>query len=167
MDRKSENVLRRYLGEIERELERLPRTVRREIAAEIRSHLLEEWRRCDEPTTENLLNIINSFGEPSEIAAGYLEEYSGKSEGACRSEVPYPPSWLVIVLTVFLWPVGIILAWLSPAWRTRDKLVATLIPLLLFLIFVVGGQVFFSYDEKTGVKEVETIEINIPKDELP
>ncbi|MGB4213919.1 MAG: hypothetical protein WBK64_03635, partial [Dethiobacteria bacterium] len=77
MDRKSENVLRRYLGEIERELERLPRTVRREIAAEIRSHLLEEWRCCDEPTTENLLNIINSFGEPSEIAAGYLEEYSG------------------------------------------------------------------------------------------
>ena len=142
MDRKSENVLRRYLGEIERELERLPRTVRREIAAEIRSHLLEEWRRCDEPTTKKLLSIINNFGEPREIAAGYLEEYSGEPAGACRGEAPYPPSWLVIALTVFLWPVGIILAWLSPAWRTRDKLIATLIPLFLFLIVLVGVWLF-------------------------
>lgn len=167
MDRKTEIVLQRYLGEIERELERLPRTVRREIAAEIRSHLLEEWRRCDQPTTENLLNIINNFGEPREIAAGYLEEYPGRPAASCRSEAPYPPSWLVIVLTVFIWPAGIILAWLSPAWKTRDKLIATLIPLLLFLIVVVGGRALYSYDGKAGVKKVETIEINIPKEELP
>ncbi len=147
MDRNTEIVLRRYLGEIERELERLPRTVRREIVTEIRSHLLEEWRRCDEPTTENLLNIINNFGEPREIAAGYFEEYSGKPAGACRSEASYPPSWLVIALTVFIWPAGIILAWLSPAWRTRDKLIATLVPLLLFFGIVLGGRAHYSYGE--------------------
>ena len=167
MDRKTEIILRCYLEEIERELERLPRTARREITAEIRSHLLEEWRRCDQQSTENLLNIINNFGEPREIAAGYLEEYSGRPAASCRSNAPYPPSWLVIVLTVFIWPAGIILAWLSPAWRTRDKLIATLLPLLLFLIVAVGGRALYSYDGKAGVKKVETIEINIPKEELP
>jgi uncharacterized membrane protein len=167
MDRKTEIVLRRYLGEIETELAGLSRTARQEIVTEIRSHLLEEWCRCDQQSTENLMNIINNFGEPREIAAGYLEEYSGLPAVSCRSEAPYPPSWLVIVLTVFLWPAGIILAWLSPAWKTRDKLIATLIPLLLFLIVVVGGRALYSYDGKAGVKKVETIEINIPKEELP
>lgn len=139
MDESSERMLRHYLEEIESELERLPRSVRREIIAEIRSHLVEEWRRCSKPSEENMLNIINSFGEPVEIAAGYLE---GRSAGHVRSAAAsYPPSWLVIVLTVFLWPAGIILAWLSPAWRSRDKLIATLIPLvfaaILFLYIMV------------------------------
>lgn len=132
MDESSERVLRRYLEEIESELERLPRSVCREIIAEIRSHLVEEWRRCSKPSEENMLNIINSFGEPGEIAAGYLEE---RSAGHVRSTAAsYPPTWLVIVLTVFLWPAGIILAWLSPAWKSRDKLIATLIPLVFTAI---------------------------------
>lgn len=139
MDESSERMLRHYLEEIESELERLPRSVRREIIAEIRSHLVEEWHRCSKPTEENMLNIINSFGEPGEIAAGYLE---GRSTGPAGSAAAsYPPTWLVIVLTIFLWPAGIILAWLSPAWRSRDKLIATLIPLvfaaILFLYIMV------------------------------
>ena len=120
--------VQRYLGEIESELEQLPRSVRREITAEIRSHLVEKWRRCSKPTEENMLNIINNFGEPGAIAAGYLEE---RSTEPARSEASPPPAWLVIVLTIFLWPAGIILAWLSPAWKSRDKLIATLIPFFL------------------------------------
>ena len=135
MDRKTEIELRRYLGEIERELERLPRTARGEIVAEIRSHLLEEWGRCGEQNRENMLHIMNNFGEPREIAAGYLEQRPG-GPAPTGGTASAPPPWLVLLLTIFLWPAGIILAWLSPAWRTRDKLVATLIPVLLFITTV-------------------------------
>lgn len=137
MDHKTKIVLQRYLREIESELKQLPHTVCLEVIAEIRSHLLEEWFRCDKPTTENMLNIINHFGEAREIAAGYLGERTSRAVSPGRGEISYPPSWLVIVLTVFLWPAGIILAWLSPAWKTRDKLIATLIPLLFFLFIPV------------------------------
>ena len=162
MDGKTETVLRRYLGEIEGELERLPRTLRREITAEIRSHLLEEWRCCDEQTLENMLNIINNFGEPREIASGYLEQHSGQSAVPALS-ASYPPSWLIIILTLFLWPAGIILAWLSPAWKTRDKLIATLVPPLLFLIVVVVGMVFYSCTGKAEIRERESGVIVIEK----
>lgn len=135
MDRKTEIELQRYLDEIERELERLPRTTRGEIVAEIRSHLLEEWGRCGEQNRENMLHIMNNFGEPREIAAGYLGQRPGVPAPTGGVSSP-PPTWLVLLLTVFLWPAGIILAWLSPAWRTRDKLVATLIPPLLFITTV-------------------------------
>ena len=135
MDRKTEIELQPYLDEIERELERLPRTTRGEIVAEIRSHLLEEWGRCGEQNRENMLHIMNNFGEPREIAAGYLGQRPGGPMPTGGVSSP-PPTWLVLLLTVFLWPAGIILAWLSPAWRTRDKLVATLIPPLLFITTV-------------------------------
>ena len=94
MDNSSERVLQRYLGEIESELEQLPRSVRREITAEIRSHLVEKWRRCSKPTEENMLNIINNFGEPGAIAAGYLEERStepARSEASSACLAGYRP----------------------------------------------------------------------------
>ncbi len=35
-----------------------------------------------------------------------------------------------MVLTVIFWPVGVLLAWLSPRWFARDKVAATALPAL-------------------------------------
>jgi hypothetical protein len=37
-----------------------------------------------------------------------------------------------------IWPVGVILLWTSPAWSTRDKLIATLVPPGGYLGLLVG-----------------------------
>jgi hypothetical protein len=35
---------------------------------------------------------------------------------------------LALVLTPLVWPVGVIMLWLSPAWNVRDKLIGALVP---------------------------------------
>lgn len=132
MESKLERILNKYLKEIELRLEEVSYAARKEFIAELRSHLVEKWESGAVQNEETLLQVINDFGEPDEIAADYLNRPPGepKPRGA------YPPTWLVLVLTVFLWPAGIILAWISPAWRTRDKLIATVIPVFSFLLIL-------------------------------
>jgi uncharacterized membrane protein len=134
MDRKHEKLLSDYLKSIEARLDQLSPAARKELIAEIRSHLLEKWESCAEQNEENLLQVINEFGDPVEIA----EDFLARSGVNARPAGPYPPTWLVLVLTVFLWPAGIILAWILPAWRLRDKIVATLIPVFIVLLLLVS-----------------------------
>ena len=35
---------------------------------------------------------------------------------------------LALVLTPLIWPIGVILLWLSPAWSVRDRLIGALVP---------------------------------------
>jgi uncharacterized membrane protein len=134
MDRSLEKKLYKYLKEIEVRLEEISFAARKEFIAEIRSHLLEKWESSGEQNEENLLRVISEFGDPAEIA----EDYLAKSGFKIRPSGSYPPTWLVVALTVFIWPVGIILAWLSPAWRLRDKIIATLIPVIIFVLLMVS-----------------------------
>lgn len=158
MTNSPENILEDYLAEVESKISGEPFSSRKDFIAEIRSHLVEEWENTGEKTTANLLNILERFGDADEIVA----DYRGRSSGQAKKEaaVTYPPVWLVLVLTVILWPVGIILAWLSPAWRTVDKIVATIIPLFAFafifllLIAVPGG-----YHEESVEQEIIREEI--------
>jgi uncharacterized membrane protein len=131
MDPKLRKILNRYLGEIEARLEGISYAARKEFITEIRSHLVEKWESSGEKTEESLLQVINDFGDPREIA----EDYLAKAGGEARLRGAYPPTWLVLALTAFIWPVGIILAWVSPAWKLRDKIIATLIPVVIFLLF--------------------------------
>lgn len=132
MEHHFEKILSSYLKEIENKLEELSYAVRKEFMAEIRSHLLEKWESGDGQTEESLLQVIAEFGDPQEIAEDYLAKFAGET----KPKGPYPPTWLVVALTAFIWPVGIILAWLSPAWSLRDKIVATLIPALGSILFL-------------------------------
>ena len=59
---------------------------------------------------------------------------------------------------IFIWPVGIILAWLSPAWRRIDKVVTTLIPLFCISFILVGTFVAsYSYHQEPEIeyREIE------------
>lgn len=125
-----EKILEKFLSDMERELSGLSELEKQEITAEIRAHLMEKWKET-EGTAADMLNTIEEFGAPEEIA----REYTGTRPQPSTSS---PPAWLTVVLTIIFWPAGIILAWLSPHWRTKHKLVATLIPPVLLVLVLVA-----------------------------
>ncbi|AKX95203.1 hypothetical protein MTHERMOG20_15620 [Moorella thermoacetica] len=135
MEPKLRKILNRYLGEIEARLEGISCAARKEFITEIRSHLVEKWESSGEKTEESLLQVINDFGDPREIAEDYLTKVGGEA----RVRRTYPSTWLVLTLTALIWPVGIILAWVSPAWKFRDKIIATLIPIVIFLLLLTSS----------------------------
>lgn len=159
MDHNLEKILNRYLKEIDVRLEEINYAARKEFLAEIRSHLVDKWESGEVQNEESLLQVINEFGDPAEIA----EDYLAKSTGEVKPQGPYPPSWLVLVLTVFLWPAGIILAWISPAWRLRDKIIATLIPVVavvLVLVSLLAARIFYGiYQFQPGYPEDIQVEV--------
>ncbi len=154
-----EQMIDDYLRQVEGHLPRISRPQRREFVAEVRSHLEEQVVSMESPSTADVLNVLERFGDPSEIARDFADGISGGEAGERGHS--YPPTWLVLALTVIVWPVGVVLAWLSPAWTTRDKAVATLIPLLGWGLLLVGGLGMFV----AGTTVV--IEHSIPLDVAP
>lgn len=143
-----QKMLNEYLEQINEHLQGIPSFSRREFTNEIRAHLEEEWKQTGGKDTADMQNILENFGDPEEIAREYREKFPEVPRPEVRS---YPPTWLVVVLTAIIWPVGIILAWLSPAWNRKDKIVATLIPLICFGFIFLGGFVAMSiYTHEPG-----------------
>lgn len=130
-----EKILEKFLSDMERELSGLSELEKQEITAEIRAHLMEKWKET-EGTAADMLNTIEEFGAPEEIA----REYTGTRPQPSTSS---PPAWLTVVLTIIFWPAGIILAWLSKQWRLGNKLIATLIPLGLGVLLLAAVLIFY------------------------
>ena len=122
---KTDELVRDYLERLESELAQVPADRREEIVSEMRSHIAEERARGAVNTEADLHNMLERLGDPREIAlaarpAGAAPERRQTAAGLVES--------LALVLTPIIWPVGVILYWLSPRWNTRDKLIATLLP---------------------------------------
>jgi hypothetical protein len=112
----------------------LPSSVRDELITDMLAHITEARAREPEETDATVLNILDRLGEPAVVAAETRERLGLK---AAR---PYRPGLLevaAVILVPFLWPVGVILLWMSPAWHWRDKLIGTLVP--------PGGYIGLSY----------------------
>lgn len=113
-----------YMARLGAALAGLPPERRDEIAGEIANHIAEERASLSEESDADVRSLLNRVGDPYEIAA------------AVDAQVSSPPPakiWgllevAALILTPFVWPVGVILLWLSPAWRVRDKLIGTLLP---------------------------------------
>ncbi|MGH7761155.1 MAG: HAAS signaling domain-containing protein [Candidatus Dormibacteraceae bacterium] len=117
---------------------------REEIIGEIRSHIAEERARFGDESDADLRNLLDRLGDPAELAA------AAQTTRPVQPVGPVPSGSgiglleiLALVLTPLIWPVGVILLWASPAWRTRDKLIGTLVPpggypALLFGLPIVG-----------------------------
>jgi hypothetical protein len=100
----------------------------------MRAHIAEARTRETEETDATILNILDRLGEPAVVAAETRERLDLKAGR------PYRPGLLevaAVILVPFLWPVGVILLWMSPAWHWRDKLIGTLVP--------PGGYIGLSY----------------------
>lgn len=121
-----------YLAELERELEGLPNAVVRDILDGVR----EELAGLDADQAEV---IIEQLGDPAFIAA----EARAAAEPLSLSPQREPRGYVFltamivalggVIIPVVGWVVGVVMMWLSTSWRTWEKWVATLTPLLVLI----------------------------------
>lgn len=127
-------LIQDYLGRLADELGDAPGAARRELVEDVRGHIEEAWAVSPDKGRAALLNILDRLGTPEAVAREMRERL-----GAGLSPTREGPGLLEIAalaLTALFWPIGVLLAWVSPRWRTRDKVIATLIPALGFALVV-------------------------------
>lgn len=114
-----------YLARLRGASTDLPSSVRAELIEDMRVHIAEARAREPEETDATILNILDRLGEPDTVVAEVRERLG------LRAAAPYRPGVLeiaAVILVPFLWPIGVILLWMSPAWKVRDKLIGTFLP---------------------------------------
>lgn len=134
-DREYQEIVGDYLGKLDRALRGSVSVVsRKEIVDEVHQHIDEAWSASTGRSRTDLLNILDRLGEPEELA----QEYSPSSQmQSSPSKDPDLLSVAAVVCTALFWPLGVILAWLSPRWLVRDKAIATFLTAgaFVFLLF--------------------------------
>jgi len=122
----AEQLVDGYISRLELELLDIGPDRRREIIDDIRSHIAEERGTHEHETDADLLNLLDRLGDPAEIAAAARDGQStwGQTAPAGRAGLV---EVLALILTPIVWPAGVVLLWLSPAWTTRQKLLGTLV----------------------------------------
>ena len=124
-----DELVRDYLARLQSALAVLPADRREEIYGEVASHIDEQRGALNDESDADVHNLLERVGDPAVLAATASDD----GEVGVDPSTPQPQrvgavEILALVLTPLLWPVGVILLWLSPAWNVRDKLIGTLLP---------------------------------------
>ena len=127
------DIVEQYLRRLERALADLPAADRRDLLEDVRGHIEDAWAASTERTESALRSILDRLGEPETLAREYRERMGTSDPHDGGNDLL---SVVAIVLTAFVWPVGVLLAWLSSRWAARDKAIATALPVVGFLLFV-------------------------------
>jgi hypothetical protein len=133
-----------YLARLRLAATDLPSSVRDELIEDMRAHIAEARTREPQETDATILNILDRLGDPEMLVA----EARQRPTPAASTQASVAP-WLyrsgiieiaAIVLLPFLWVIGVILLWVSPAWKTRDKVIGTIFSLGGYPgILIIGG----------------------------
>jgi uncharacterized membrane protein len=139
-----EAMIQHYLDRVAEQLRDLPPEERAEIINDLRVHIEEAIGDPTYASEAQVRNVLDRLGDPADLAREARSRASG--DAAERppvyrriSKSPGALEVIAIVLTALFWPIGVILAWLSPRWLTRDKVIATVIPIISFLILVAAA----------------------------
>lgn len=121
-----------YLRQVAEALEDIPSTQRHEILDDLRAHIDEALAASPEPGEAAARTILDRLGQPEDLAREARERLDMPERASKPIEARQPGTFetIAVVLTAICWPIGILLVWLSEFWRTRDKVVATLLPVL-------------------------------------
>ncbi len=148
------HIVEGYLARLELALAGSDPARRAELLEDVRAHIAEARASLSEETDASLLAILDRLGDPATVAAGLAEDAPTRdtrdardsrdpARSSSRPPVPSAPSassrWgpleaAALLLTFFIWPIGVLLAWLSRSWDRREKIVATLIGGMAFVI---------------------------------
>lgn len=160
---RAEQIIQQYLDRVSTQLSDLAAEDRDEIIADLRAHIEESLGDSDGASEADVRNTLDRLGDPAELA-----QEARLRVGDARPQEPEPvnrrldksPSALEvasIILTAILWPIGVVLAWVSPRWLIRDKVIATAIPAagsLVLLAFILGGLMVWD----TGASESVSVD---------
>jgi hypothetical protein len=153
-----------YLARLNAAAGDLPTSARRELTDDMRSHIAEARTRESEETDATILNILDRLGEPGIVAAETRERLG------LRAPAPYRPGVLeiaAVILVPFFWPIGVILLWISPAWKVRDKVIGTLLPPGGYLGTMLFGLLAFAVHDSGGCVVVQDAAGNIVQNTCP
>lgn len=150
----ADQLVHEYLSRLDSALAGVPRSRREEILDEISNHIAEERSRLHDESDADLRNLLDRLGDPAEVADAARDE-------ADERPAPQPRrigaiEVLALVLTPLIWPAGVILLWLSPAWNTRDRLIAMLVPPggYIFIVFGLPALLMFGPMSECGGSSV-------------
>jgi hypothetical protein len=125
-----------YLRRLEMAARELPADRRTELVEEITSHIAEA-RETASNSAESLpvRNILERLGDPADIVRAAAEPVaSGAGAAGTRGRLGAREICAVllllvggIVIPVVGWIAGVVLLWVSPHWRRREKVLGTLV----------------------------------------
>jgi uncharacterized membrane protein len=121
----ADQLIEGYVARLSAAAGDLPKSARQELVDDMRSHIAEARAREPEETDAAVMNILDRLGEPATVVA------DARDRLGIRPPQPYRPGFLeiaAVILVPFFWPVGVILLWISPAWKVPDKIIGTLLP---------------------------------------
>ena len=123
----ADELVRRYLAQLNAALRHLDASRREEILAEVRGHIEEGRAGLDPDDAASIRTLLDRVGDPAAIAA----EAGAPPPGSRRWDAWAP--WLIIfgfIASGLGWIAGVLILWTSPTWSRRDQLVATIVPLV-------------------------------------
>jgi hypothetical protein len=137
----ADDLVARYLAQLQDELRNVPGRVRERVVREIAIRIAAE-RESGRDTRA----VLEEVGDPLDIAAGVRErhgvlERSGWREIAAVVLLPFGG----VVIPVGGWFVGLYFLWSSPVWTVREKIGATLVVpfgALLPLLLIAHGALY-------------------------
>lgn len=122
----ADKLIAGYLARVADAATGFPRETRTELVDNMRDHIAEARSRESGPETDAMiLNILDRLGEPAVVAADARDRLDIRPEAVFR---PGLLEFAAMFLLPFIWPFGVILLWSSRAWKTRDKIIASLVP---------------------------------------
>jgi uncharacterized membrane protein len=160
-----QNLVHDYLDHVSAELRDLPEAERAEIIDDLRAHIIESTGDLATASEVDIRNLLARLGTPEDVAREARTRGSDASTQPAprathdHSKMPGALEVAAIILTVLFWPVGILLAWISDRWETRDKIIATAIPfassMVFALVVVAGGLMVWGTDGGTVTTVVQ------------
>jgi hypothetical protein len=129
MSSQADKLVETYLKRLESELRELPQQRRRELVDEIAEHIAEARADLETQDDAAIRSLLERIGAPEEIAAEATGRADARPVGAGWKEVGALVLLPIggVVLPVLGWLIGVVLLWVSDAWRTREKLLGTLL----------------------------------------
>ena len=152
-----DELVRDYLGRLEAASWPLPPDRRAELAGEVREHIETALTEAGRRDAVAVHNVLERLGRPEEIVAADADAEPARPPWSRGPAGPAATTrgWgavevaAILLLTVgaialpLIGPaMGLVLVWLSTKWTTRDKLVATLIVVVIFvlpIVLLLGG----------------------------
>jgi uncharacterized membrane protein len=123
-----------YLARLELELGRSAPARRSELVDDVRTHIADARAALSDETDDALFAILERLGDPAMLAREAADE--GSAERTTRTR-DGRWGWIElagVLLTILMWPVGAILVLLSPVWTLREKVIATALGAVTFLM---------------------------------